>query len=58
VNKDDVSVDVAGNEARVYGEIKQREHKGILADGLARSASSTTDSYCVARSMPTRSPHG
>jgi HSP20 family protein len=30
VNKDDVSIDVAGNEVRVYGEIKQRERKGIL----------------------------
>jgi HSP20 family protein len=27
---DDLSIDVSGNEVRVYGEIKQRERKGIL----------------------------
>jgi HSP20 family protein len=27
---DDLSIDVCGNEVRVYGEIKQRERKGIL----------------------------
>jgi HSP20 family protein len=27
---DDLSIDVSGNEIRVYGEIKQRERKGIL----------------------------
>jgi HSP20 family protein len=27
---DDVSIDVSGNEVRVYGEIKKRERKGIL----------------------------
>jgi HSP20 family protein len=30
VAKDDVSVDVVGNEVHVRGEIKQRERKGIL----------------------------
>jgi HSP20 family protein len=30
VRKDDVAIDVSGNEVRVYGEIKQRERKGIL----------------------------
>jgi HSP20 family protein len=28
--KEDVSIDSSGNEVRVYGEIKQRERKGIL----------------------------
>jgi HSP20 family protein len=28
--KEDVSIDISGNEVRVYGEIKQRERKGIL----------------------------
>jgi HSP20 family protein len=27
---DDLSIDASGNEVRVYGEIKQRERKGIL----------------------------
>jgi HSP20 family protein len=30
VKKDDLTIDVSGNEVRVYGEIKQRERKGIL----------------------------
>lgn len=30
VKSDDLSIDVSGTEVRVYGEIKQRERKGIL----------------------------
>ena len=30
VKRDDLSIEVSGNEVRVYGEIKQRERKGIL----------------------------
>jgi HSP20 family protein len=30
VKRDDVAIDMSGNEVRVYGEVKQRERKGIL----------------------------